>query len=180
MGTTERLSISIDKDSRRKLELLRDRSNFSTSECIRHLIDLGYTLFRESEVDSETLKAWVDLLAKKEHVILDIEYFKVIFSEVEKIEDEEFWEKIRKVATSHAIEFRVRGVTSVEEVLKLMEKTNCFEVKKMSGNTYSLILIDFATKKFLKITLEEIFKNLGFPVRIEEGYGKLIVVDMGE
>ncbi|ADC64575.1 CopG domain protein DNA-binding domain protein [Ferroglobus placidus DSM 10642] len=178
MGTTERISISINEDSKRKLESLRRKSNVSTSECIRHLIELGYSLFRESDVDQETLTAWVEMLSKREHVILDTDYLKVIFSEIEKIKDERFWKEVRKVAASHAVEFLVRGLNSVEDVLKLMEKTNWFEVKKISEKTYSLILIDSSTKEFIKISLEVIFQKMRFPVKIEEGYGKLVIVDL--
>ena len=178
MATAERISISIDKNSKKKLELLRKKSNVSVSECIRHLIELGYSLFRESDVDQETISAWVEMLSKREHVIMDVDYLKVIFSEIEKIKDEKFWKEIRKVAASHAVEFLVRGLNSVEEVLKLTEKTNWFEVKKISDNTYSLILIDASTKEFIKTSLEEIFQKMSFPVKIEEGYGKLVVINL--
>ncbi len=179
MCPTERLSISIDENSKRKLDSLK-RQNISTSECIRHLIDIGYTLFKESEVDYETLSIWVKLLAKREHVIMDMEYLRLIFSELERIQKEDFWKKIREIAASHAIEFKVRGFNSVEDILKFMEKSNWFEFKKISEGVFSLIPIDFATKNFIKVSFEEIFSKLSLPVKIKEGFGKLMIIDLNK
>ena len=59
----ERLSISLDDSSKQKLEKLKTLTGKSTSEIIRDLVELGYEIY-QSGVDSESLKAWIDYLAK--------------------------------------------------------------------------------------------------------------------
>ena len=174
----ERVSISIDDEGRRKIEFLRRKMRVGTSELIRELINLGYLLIKESEVDSETISIWIDYLSKKQHMILDIEHWRVIFSEIEKISSNEgFWEKMKEIGFSHAIQYKIKGLDTIEKVINYVEKANWYDVKKENEGVYTLILNDLAIKKFVKIFLEEVFKGQKLPARIEEGFGKLIVID---
>ena len=87
----ERDSISLDKDTKQKSDLLKNVVTSNISELLRTLIDLGYSLALEmGKLDTETIKIWAEYLAEKQHMILDIEHWRVIFSEIEKCESKQF------------------------------------------------------------------------------------------
>lgn len=171
----ERLSISLDKTTKEKLERIVKHSGKSVSQVIRELIDLGYELGIVG-VDVETLRAWVDYLAKRQHMILDVEHWRVIFSEIEKINSEEFWDQMVEIGLSHAVQYKLKGLDTVEKILKYVEKANWFEIKVERDGVYTLILNDLKIKRFVKTFLENVFKGQRLKAEISEGFGKLIVI----
>jgi len=172
----ERLSISMDPETKEKLEEIRRRKGKSVSETIRDLINFGYEVMR-SDIDIESLTAWIDYLAKRQHMILDIEHWRVIFSEIEKIENEEFWRQMEEIGLSHAIQYKMKGLDTVEKILRYVEKANWYEIKDEGNGIYTLILNDFKIKKFVRVFLEKVFEGQGLKAEIREGFGKLIVAD---
>ncbi len=172
----ERLSISIDDDARRKLDVLKRKSGKSTSEIIRDLIDLGYEI-AISGADSESLKAWVDYLSKRQHMILDIEHWRVIFNEIEGVNNNEFWKQMEEIGLSHAFQYKVKGLDNVDKILRYVEKANWYEIKDEGNGVYTLILNDLKIKRFVRVFLEKVFEGQGLKAEIKEGFGKLIVVD---
>ncbi len=172
----ERLSVSIDDQTKKMIEELRVRKGNNTSELIRELIEFGYEVMREG-VDITSLKIWVDYLAKKQHVILDIEHWRVIFSEIEMIDSEEFWRHMEEIGLSHAMQYKMKGLDNVREILYYVEKANWYDVKEEGNGIYTLILNDLKIKKFVKVFLEKVFEGQKIKADIREGFGKLIVID---
>ncbi len=172
----ERLSISMDSETKAKLEEIRRRKGKSISETIRDIIDFSYEIMK-LDVDSEALTAWIDYLAKRQHMILDIEHWRVIFSEIEKIDNKEFWKQMEEIGLSHAMQYKMKGLDTVEKILRYVEKANWYEIKDEGGGVFTLILNDLKIKKFVKVFLEKVFEGQGLEVEIKEGFGKLIVVD---
>ncbi len=172
----ERISVSLDSESKRKLEELRRRTGKSVSEIIRDLVNLGYEI-GVNEVSAEALKAWVDYLAKRQHIILDIEHWRVIFSEIEKVSDNNFWKQMEEIGLSHATQYFMKGLNTPERILRYVEKANWYEIKEEGKGIYTLILNDPKIKKFVRVFLEKVFEGQGLDVEIREGFGKLIVVD---
>ncbi|WP_236609713.1 ribbon-helix-helix protein, CopG family [Archaeoglobus sulfaticallidus] len=170
----DRLSISIDSETREKLDILCKKKEKSKSELIRDLIDFGYELAK-SEVDMETIKVWIDYLAKRQHMILDIEHWRVIFSEIEKIEDHNFWGHMEEIGLSHSFQYKMKGLDSIEKILRYVEKANWYEIKEERDGVYTLILNDPKIKRFVKVFLEKVFEGQGIKARINEGFGKLII-----
>jgi len=171
----ERISISLDEKTRDKLKKIVEISKKNTSEVIRDLINLGYEL-AIYEVNLESLRAWIDYLAKRQHMILDIEHWRVIFSEIEKLNDENFWRQMEEIGLSHAKQYKLKGLDNVEKILKYVEKANWYEIKIENERTYTLVLNDLKIKRFVKTFLEKVFEGQGLKVRIEEGFGKLLVI----
>lgn len=172
----ERLSISIDEESKEKLDRLKYETKKGTSELIRDLIDFGYEVYR-SGVDIESLKAWIDYLAKRQHMILDIEHWRVIFSELENVDNNDFWRQMEEIGLSHAMQYKMKGLDNVEKILKYVEKANWYEIKEEGKGIYTLILNDLKIKKFVKVFLEKVFEGQKIRAEIKEGFGKLIVVE---
>jgi len=132
----ERLSISLDAASKEKLEKLKKMTGKSSSEIIRELIDLGYDIYRFG-VDSQSLEAWVDYLAKRQHMILDIEHWRVIFSEIENSDNNHFWRQMEEIGLSHAMQYKMKGLDTVEKILRYVEKANWYEIKEEGGGVYT-------------------------------------------
>jgi hypothetical protein len=175
----DRISISLDEESKRKLDFLRDKISDNTSEVIRGIIDFCFDVIRTMEkFDTESIKIWIDYLAEKQHMILDIEHWRVIFSEIEKCSrSDQFWEDMEKIGLSHAIQYKLKGLDNVEKILKYVERANWYGVKCEAKGVYTLILNDLAIKKFVKVFLEKVFQGQDLDVEIKEGFGKLIIVE---
>lgn len=171
----ERLSISLDKTSKEKLDKIVKETGKNTSQIIRDLIDFGYEMLITG-VDLESLRTWVDYLAKRQHMILDVEHWRVIFSEVEKINNTDFWGQMEEIGLSHAVQYKLKGLDTVEKILKYVERANWFEVKIEKEGVYTLILNDPKIKRFVKTFLENVFRGQRIKAEISEGFGKLIVV----
>ncbi len=171
----ERLSISLDKTSKEKLDKIVKNTGKNASQVIRDLIDFGYELLITG-VDLEALRIWVDYLAKRQHMILDVEHWRVIFSEIEKINNADFWEQMEEIGLSHAVQYKLKGLDTVEKILNYVEKANWFEMKIEKEGVYTLILNDLKIKRFVKTFLENVFKGQRIKAEISEGFGKLIVV----
>ncbi len=172
----ERLSVSLDSEAKRKLEELRRKKGKNISELIRELIDLGHEVMK-SDADIGSIRAWVDYLAKGQHMILDIEHWRVIFSEIEKVDNKEFWKQMEEIGLSHAIQYKVKGLDTVEKILKYVEKANWYEIKDEGNGVYTLILNDLKIKRFVRVFLENVFRGQGINAEIKEGFGKLIIVE---
>uniref|UniRef100_A0A7C2NDE7 Ribbon-helix-helix protein, CopG family n=1 Tax=Archaeoglobus fulgidus TaxID=2234 RepID=A0A7C2NDE7_ARCFL len=172
----ERLSISLDAASKEKLEKLKKMTGKSSSEIIRELIDLGYDIYRFG-VDSQSLEAWVDYLAKRQHMILDIEHWRVIFSEIENSDNNHFWRQMEEIGLSHAMQYKMKGLDTVEKILRYVEKANWYEIKEEGGGVYTLILNDLKIKRFVRTFLEKVFEGQNIKAEIKEGFGKLIVIE---
>ncbi|AAB90877.1 ribbon-helix-helix protein, CopG family [Archaeoglobus fulgidus] len=172
----ERLSVSLDDKSKEKLEKMRKMTGKSTSELIRDLIDLGYDIYQLG-VDTDSLEAWVDYLAKRQHMILDIEHWRVIFNEIEGVNNSEFWRQMEEIGLSHAVQYKMKGLDTVEKILRYVEKANWYEIKDEGNGVYTLILNDLKIKRFVKTFLEKVFEGQNLKAEIKEGFGKLIVVE---
>jgi hypothetical protein len=172
----ERLSVSIDVLTKKKLDELKERKGKNVSEIIRDLINLGYELMK-ADADLDALRAWIDYLAKRQHMILDIEHWRVIFSEIEKIDNSEFWKQMEEIGLSHAFQYKMKGLDSVEKIIKYVEKANWYEIKDEGNGVYTLILNDLKIKKFVRVFLEKVFEGQGLNAEIKEGFGKLIVLE---
>ncbi len=172
----ERLSISMDSETKAKLEKIRQRKGKSVSETIRDIINFSYEIMK-ADVDLESVMIWIDYLAKRQHMILDIEHWRVIFSEIEKIDNKDFWKHMEEIGLSHAVQYKMKGLDTVDKILRYVEKANWYEIKDEGDGVYTLILNDLKIKKFVKVFLEKVFEGQGIKAEIREGFGKLIVAD---
>uniref|UniRef100_A0A7J2TJH6 CopG family transcriptional regulator n=1 Tax=Archaeoglobus fulgidus TaxID=2234 RepID=A0A7J2TJH6_ARCFL len=171
----ERLSVALDEKTKDKLKKMMEMSKKSASEIVRELINLGYELMIY-DVDLESLRVWIDYLAKRQHMILDIEHWRVIFSEIEKLNNENFWRIMEEIGLGHAKQYKLKGLDTVEKILKYVEKANWYEIKIENDKTYTLVLNDLKIKRFVKTFLEKVFEGQGIKARVEEGFGKLMVI----
>lgn len=135
-------------------------------KCLKICEDL------QEKAPQEYIHAYVDFLAKMEHVIIDIADGKAIFSEIGE-GSEKFWDKIYKIGEEHLVEYQDKGLRAVREILGYVEKTNWYKLSIDSENSFTLILAVSEASKFVKTFFEGVFKNYPKKVEIIEEYKKI-------
>ena len=71
----------------------------------------------------------------------------------------------------------MKGLDTVEKILRYVEKANWYEIKDEGNGVYTLILNDLKIKRFVRTFLEKVFEGQKLRAEVNEGFGKLIVVE---
>jgi uncharacterized protein YicC (UPF0701 family) len=169
----DRLSVSLNEQSIAILEILATKYNTSHADIIRR--SLHFMHIMENAMEKATLDdilAYVDYLADRDHVIVDIAAWKALCIELGK-GSSKFWERIYKVGESNRRIYSDKGLKDIKQILKLIEKKNWFTVKEDSKNSFSLILNISETSQFIKTFLEGCFAEYPQKVEITEEDMKL-------
>jgi len=165
-----RITVALDDESYEIFNKLKEKFRNSQSETIRRALRFYYDYQELENYDKNKIKTYVEMLAEGEHVILDIDHWVSFLKFMETHpENEKFWEMHRDVAKAHAEEFEGK---SVEYVLERLEACNFFRIN-VKKDEYTLVLNHEATKKFVKMFLEEVFKGMGINIEIKEDLMKL-------
>lgn len=125
----------------------------------------------------EDALVYSDLLSAREHVIVDIEIWSAILEIIDENKKEEFFELVENVGFEHGIQYKEKGLRTIEDVLKYMEYENWFRLKVNSDRTYTLILLAKSEQKTLESFLKGVFKAMKFNAEIRHYYRKLIIVE---
>ncbi len=171
---SKRLSISLDKKSAELIDELQEKFNSSKAEVIRK--SLRYLKVGEEAggVGLSTISAYLDFLAKGEHIIIDTEHWRILLGEIGE-EKGKFWKKAKKIGKQHWEIYSDKGFKTVEEILEHVEKANWYELSKDSEKGFTLVLRVQESQEFVKVFIESLFKASPHDVDISEGYGKLRV-----
>ncbi len=166
-----RVTVALDEESYNIFNSLRDELNISQSELVRRIIKF-YSAYRSLEsYDSEKIMIYIEMLAEGEHVILDIDHLITFLRFIESHPDrEEFWKIHRDIAKAHAEQFKGKDV---EYVLRRLEACNFFRINRIGKDEWTLILVNEVTKNFVRIFLEEVFRDMGFDFDVRENLTKL-------
>jgi predicted transcriptional regulator len=165
-----RITVALDDESYEIFNKLKEKFRNSQSETIRRALRFYYDYQELENYDKNKIKTYVEMLAEGEHVILDIDHWVAFLKFMETHpESEKFWEMHRDVARAHAEEFEGK---SVEYVLERLEACNFFRIN-VKKDEYTLVLNHEATKKFVKMFLEEVFRGMGINIEIKEDLMKL-------
>lgn len=164
-----RTTIAFDEETARIFEELKLQGT-SQSEIVRRALKFYYA-FKDLEAhEIEKLRTYFEMLAEGEHVILDLDHLVSFLRLIETHpEKEKFWEIHVNIAKNHAEEF---SNMDVDKILKRLETCNFFRLRK-SGNDYTLVFGDKHVKKFMKVFIEEVLKELGKDVEVKENLTKL-------
>ncbi len=166
-----RITIALDEESNEIFNKLKESSKLSQSEIIRRALKF-YNSYRDFEnYDMDKLRIYVEMLSEGEHVILDMDHFVKFIHVLDTHPDKnKFLEIHREIARSHAEQFSGK---SPENILRRLEACNFFRINKIGNKEYTLVLINYTIKEFVKIFLEEVFNNLGIKHEIKENLTKL-------
>lgn len=168
-----RICANFDDESLAILETYQAKYKGSTANLLRKALQcLKICEELQEKAPQEYIQAYVDYLAKMEHVILDIAHWKVIFSEIGEGSGE-FWGEIHRVGVEHLREYQDKGLRTVRQILEYVEKTNWYKLSIDSENNFTLILTVSEASKFVKTFFEGLFKNYSRKVEIIEELKKI-------
>ncbi|AEA46178.1 ribbon-helix-helix protein, CopG family [Archaeoglobus veneficus] len=173
----KRISVAVDSDTDRILRILAKKENKTISEIIRNAISV-YSEFdkdKEKGVSPGKTKIYAELLAGREHVIVDIELWVAMLDELNETASEKFWEIVEKIGYEHGIQYRMKGLYSLQDVLTHMENENWFRVKADEG-IYTLILSARSEQRILRTFFKGLLRALNIDAEMVEGLRKLIIV----
>ncbi|MGC8935937.1 MAG: ribbon-helix-helix protein, CopG family [Candidatus Methanomethylicaceae archaeon] len=123
-----RTSIALDEETLRIFEKLKE-PNISQSDIVRRALKFYYTFRGFSEGDLEALKIRAEMLTGGEHVIVDLDHLVTMLRIIESTpQKDKFWEEHRRIAQSHAEQFRY---LTLDKILKRLEACNFFRLVKI-------------------------------------------------
>ena len=176
MRTPTRITIALDNETSSLIEKMKKEMKTSQSELVRHALTFYYENkdFANASVRKK-LPFYMDMLLSGEHVILDVDHWLLFLNLADALpENENFWQKCREVARSHAEQLRQK-VCSLEDLLERLEACNFFRINKNSQNDFTLVLGSEAARKFVKIFIEEFLSVMGLKTDIKENIAKIRV-----
>jgi hypothetical protein len=169
----ERLSVSLDKESLDIINKYIPKYQGSKANIIRRALQIlnGYekTIDR---ISTESIEAYIEYLAKMEHLIIDIAHCKAIFTEIGE-GSEKFWNEVYHIGEEHRKEFFDRGIKNIRDILKYFEKTNWYQLNIDTEYSYTLILTISESSKFIKTFFMGFFNNYSRRIEIQEEYKKI-------
>jgi len=168
-----RLSVSLNEKSLAIIQKYLAKYNTSQADVIRRALNLMDIIEGVNDrVSLENTLTYVDYLANSEHVILDIAHWKSIFVEIGD-GSKKFWDDVYKTGDFHRKEYFDKGLRDVPQILKYIEKTNWYNLKEDSKNSFTLILAISESAQFIKTFFEGFFSNYPQKVEITEEYMKI-------
>jgi len=176
MKLPERITIALDEGTVDLFKKMKEDLGLSQSELMREALKFfgkHRMLFELS--DDMMVYACTEMLSAGEHVILDIDHWKLFLNFIETHpNNEEFWNLHREVCRAHAEQFKQK-LFNAESILRRLEICNLFFISKIGENVFTLVFSSDSAKKFVRIELEEIFAGMDFTVEIKEDLSKLRV-----
>ena len=169
----KRISVAVDVETDNKLREIAKKENKTVSEIIRKAITVYSEL--ERNVSPEKTKIYSELLAGREHVMVDIELWIAMLDELNKSASDNFWQTVEKIGYELGIQYRMRDINDVFEIFSYMENGNLFRVKTV-GSVYTFILLTRSEQKLLKLLFKGMLKALDIKAEIVEGLKKLVIV----
>ena len=168
-----RICANFDDESLDILQKYLTKYKGSTANLLRWALQCLKNYEEAQEKASwENIVAYVDYLAKMEHVIVDIAHWKAIFSEIGD-GSEKFWDNVNRIGKEHLSEFHDKGLRDIESMLEYVENKNWYKLSKDSENSFTLILTVSEAANFVKAFFEGLFKHYPKKVEITEEYKKL-------
>jgi hypothetical protein len=176
MKNPTRITIALDDETSDLIEKMKKEEKISQSELVRQSLLFYHENKDIADVSvRKKLHTYMDMLLSGEHIILDVDHWLLFLNLAEALpENENFWEKCREVARSHAEQLR-NTVSSLEDLLKRLEACNFFRATKNSQNDFTLVLGSEAAKKFVRLFIEEFLSVMGLETEINENVAKIRV-----
>jgi hypothetical protein len=169
----DRLSVSLNEKSLATIQKYLKKYDTSQADIIRRALNYMDIVEEATEKSSvENILTYIDFLADSEHLILDIAHWKSIFIEIGG-GSKKFWDDVYKTGENHRKEYFDKGIKEVRQILKYIEKTNWYNLKEDSKNSFTLILATQGSSRFIKTFFEGFFSNFPQKVDISEEYMKI-------
>lgn len=176
---SDRLTISLDEESRSALEDLTEQSDESQSELMRRAVRFYAANYDAARTNDEnSLEEYYKMLSGGEHALLDIDFLHLFLSYLieENGENAELLEDIGRVADYHVTEYRER-FDSLEGLLEWLSLCGFLTVRQSDANTYHTVFQSPEIRWFMTRFVVRTAENLDFDVEVEEGVSKVLFTE---
>jgi len=176
MGT-DRLTVSIDEQTRSALDNLVKRTGKGQSELVRHAIVFYAANFNAAKTDvSGSLEEYHKMLSTGEHVLLDIDFLHCLLNQsIPDVEepDPEFITDVNRVAQFHAAEYADR-FDSLKGLLDWLSICGFLTVRETDDNTYHVVFPSERLRWFMTRFIVESLADQPFDIEVNEGVSKVL------
>jgi hypothetical protein len=174
----DRLTVSLDGQSREALDELVDLTGEGQSETVRRAIIFYAANFQVANSETNVdLEQYYQMLSGGEHVLLDIDFLHGLLDNVELENGEpspEFQAVIDRVAEFHAEEYRTR-FSSLEDILDWLAFCGFLTARKAEDDTYHVVFPTEKVKWFMTRFIQRSTEKLDFDVEVSEGVSKVLI-----
>lgn len=171
----QRLTISLDDDLAKALDALQDNAGDSKATLIRRALRAYLQRQRGNERPTEQdLRIWTELLANREHVILDVAHARLLFNQCADAPPS-FWEELFDIGIEHGRQYRDKGFKHPADMLAVVSSANWFYVAPESDHSWALIFTEPSAKPFIRTFLAGFFSEYPMKVELVEERTKLRV-----
>jgi len=179
---SDRVTVSLDEDTKNTLEGLTDQSDESRSELIREAIAFYAANFDSANAsDSDHLQTYYEMLSTGEHVLLDVDLLHALLSQVDDPEDrdDEFLDTIDQVAQYHAREYAER-FDSLEDILDWLALCGFLTVRRADEGSFHVVFSSEALRWLMVRFIRGSVAELPFEVEVEESVSKVLFTERRE
>lgn len=176
MGT-DRLTVSIDEQTRTALDNLVNRTGKGQSELVRRAIVFYAANFNAAKTDvSGSLEEYHKMLSTGEHVLLDIDFLHCLLNQSLPDVDEpdpEFIEDVNRVAQFHAAEY-VDRFDTLKELLDWLSICGFLTVREAEDDAYHVVFPSERLRWFMTRFIVESMADQPFDIEVNEGVSKVL------
>ncbi|MGB9933879.1 ribbon-helix-helix protein, CopG family [Haloarcula amylolytica] len=175
--STDRVTVSLDEETKETLEDLTDRTGESQSQLIREAIAFYAANFDSAHAsDSDHLQTYYEMLSTGEHVLLDIDLLHALLSQFSDPaqRDEEVLEMIDQVAKYHAQEYAER-FDSLEDVLEWLSLCGFLTVRRDEKGSFHVVFPSESVRWLMIRFIRGSIADLPFEIEIEESVSKVLL-----
>lgn len=177
---SDRITVSLDEETRGVLEDLVSRTGKGNSELVRSALTFYAANLQAARADVDVdLEEYHAMLSTGEHALLDIDFLHVLLAHVETDDGEwpeEFVEDVDRVARYHALEYEGR-YSELRELLDWLSICGFLTVRESREDTYHVVFPTEDLKWFMLRFIETSTEPLPFTVEIEEGVSKVLMTE---
>lgn len=177
---TDRVTVSLDEESREALDDLVDRTGRGQSEIVRKALAFYATNYRAAGTDDgATLEQYHAVLSGGEHVLLDVDFLHGLLDVVDGEDgepDEGFREVIDRVARYHATEY-ARRFDTLGDLLDWLAVCGFLTVREADAGTYHVVFPSEQVRWFMTEFVEKTARDLPFDVDISAGVSKVLMTE---
>ena len=174
----ERLTFALDEESKSILERVSEKKNITKTAVMRLALQ---SLEEQSKLEKvcnlEKLGIYGELLANKDHIILDIDHWDSFFKEVGE-GSETFLKELYQIGVEHQKEYHNKGIRDVKDILTFTEKKNWYILNQNSESSFTLVLNLSASAIFVEQFFKGFFSEYPRKITIKRGGRKIrILID---
>lgn len=177
---SNRITVSLDEPANEALDSLVEETESKQSEVVRQALQFyAKNLSAAQEGRDVRLEEYHRMLAKGEHVMLDIDFLHAMLNYVENEDGEPpqaFLNEVDPVSEYHAKEYEDR-FDNLGELLDWMSLCGFLTVRKSDQETYHVVFPSRQVRWFMMRFIRKSAVNLPFEIEIESGVSKVIIFE---